>query len=86
VTSGELRLALVDDAVREARFVGRVTFRDAPFEARADEILYRPSAGTLDLRGGDPRGRPRVEDEQIAVESDAIDVRLDPRQIAARGS
>ena len=86
VTSAALRLALTNEAVREATFLGRVTFRDAPLEARADEMRYRPMASSLTLRGPDPRGRPRVEDDAIAVESDAIDVGLDPRQITAKGS
>ena len=86
ITSGTLRLGFRDDTVADAEFGGRVTFRDAPFEARADQVAYRPAGGTLGLSGQDARGRPRVENERLTVESDTIDVTLEPMQIAARGT
>lgn len=86
VTAASLRLSLADDVVRQAEFAGRVTFRDSPLEARAEQLAYRPAGGTLGLSGRDPRGRPRVEDTRLTVESDSIDVTLEPLQITARGT
>lgn len=77
--SGTLELEFDGDAVRSAIFVDHVRFVEKGLEASAREARYEPSKGTLRLDGGGPR----VADERIAIEAEAIDVTLEGRRMRA---
>jgi LPS export ABC transporter protein LptC len=84
--SSNLTVALDGDAVRSAIFTGRVQFEEQGLKAGAAEARYEPATGVLRLKGADQGGGPRVADEQIAIEADAIDVTLEGRKMAANGN
>lgn len=81
-----LRLVLDGGAVSDAAFSGQVTFRDGPLEARAGEVRYAPSAGTLRLSGAEGGRAPHVIDERLDLSASAIDVRFETGDMQARGS
>ena len=84
--SQALRVALDGDAVTGAIFTGRVEFEEQGLKASAAEARYEPAKGVLRLKGADQGGGPRVADEQIAIEADAIDVTLEGRKMLAAGN
>lgn len=79
--SQSLRLALAAEAVSEAIFTGRATFRDGTLQANATEARYSPARGTLALIGGSPA----VSDEQVVINGDTIDVAFETRTMTAAG-
>lgn len=81
-----LKIALDGDAVSEAGFAGRVTFRDQELQARAADIRYAPGGGTLRLAGADAGGRPHVSDDRITIDAGDIDLAFDSRRMTARGA
>ena len=78
-----LRVGIDEGAVTNALFTGRVQFEDNGLKASAAEAQYQPREGVLRLKGADEGGGPRVADEQIAIEADAIDVTLEGRKMLA---
>jgi LPS export ABC transporter protein LptC len=84
--SHELTVDLDGDAVSGALFTGRAQFEERGLKASAAEARYQPTAGVLRLTGADEGGGPRVADEQISIEADAIDVTLEGRKMTAAGN
>ena len=81
--SGALRTTLLDDSVTAAVFTTRVTFEAQGLRAAAGEVEYDPTGGRLRLRGPEAGRIPRVADENIEIDADAIDVTLEgPRMVA----
>src|SRR5688572_28156940 len=83
VRAESLTAMLMDDAISDAAFKGRVTFEDQGLSARAAEISYRPKQNTIALRGSDAGGPPHVSVDQITIDARTIDVGLQDRQITA---
>ena len=81
-----LTVTLDGDVVSSAIFSGRVQFEDKGLAASAAEARYEPAKGILRLKGTDEGGGPRVADEQIAIEAEAIDVTLEGRRMLAAGN
>jgi LPS export ABC transporter protein LptC len=81
--SRELVVGLEGDAVIDAVFRGQVQFEEQGLKGSAAEARYDPAKGVLRLKGADEGGGPRVADEQIEVEADAIDVTLEGRSMRA---
>jgi lipopolysaccharide export system protein LptA len=81
-----LRIGLADDIVTSASFAGRVRFEDGDLRASAASAEYEPGTGTLQLKGVDEGGGPRVADAQIQIEADAIDVTLEGPAMSATGT
>lgn len=84
--SQRLDVRLDGDTVTSAAFSGRVRFGEQGLTASAAEARYEPAAGTLRLTERDAGGGPRVADERIAIEADAIDVTLEGRKMRANGA
>jgi LPS export ABC transporter protein LptC len=84
--SRELSVVLEGDAVSGAVFSGRAQFEEQGLKASAARARYEPAAGALQLTGADEGGGPRVADEQIAIEADAIEVTLEGRKMIAAGN
>ena len=84
--SQTLAVALDGSAISSAVFKGQVQFEEAKLKASAAEARYEPTKGVLRLKGADQGGGPRVADEQIAIEAEAIDVTLEGRKMAATGN
>ncbi len=84
--SRTLQIGLDGDAISSAVFSGRVQFEEKGLRASSADAHYEPAAGVLRLKGADDGGGPRVADEQITIEADAIDVTLDGRRILAKGT
>jgi lipopolysaccharide export system protein LptA len=84
--SRELNVGLDGDAVSGAVFVGQVKFEEQGLTASAAEARYEPGKGVLRLKGADQGGGPRVADNQISIEADAIDVTLEGRKMNASGN
>ena len=84
--SRALEIAMNGDAVTSAIFTGSVTFEEQGLKAGGAEVRYAPGAGTLQLTGTDAGGGPRVADDRITIEAQAIDVGLEGRRMAAKGS
>jgi LPS export ABC transporter protein LptC len=81
--SGALRMTLLDDSVTAAVFTTGVTFQAQGLRAAAGEVEYDPAGGRLRLRGTEAGRVPRVADEAIEIDADAIDVTLEgPRMVA----
>jgi len=81
--SGALRTTLSDDSVTAAVFTTGVSFEAQGLRAAAGEIEYDPAGGGLRLRGTEAGRIPRVADENIEIDADAIDVTLEgPRMVA----
>lgn len=84
--SRELNVSLDGDAVSGAVFIGQVKFEEEGLTASAAEARYEPGKGVLRLKGADQGGGPRVADNQISIEADAIDVTLEGRKMTASGN
>ena len=85
-----LTVDLDGDAISHAVFIGNVQFEEKGLRAAAAEARYEPVKGALRLSGAEresgARSRPRVADEQIAIEADAIDLTLEGRKMNASGT
>jgi LPS export ABC transporter protein LptC len=84
--SNGLRITLAGDQVTEATFTGGARFEEQGLQASGALAQYDPAKGTLRLSGADAGRAPRVADQQIEIEADAIDVTLQGRRMAARGN
>jgi lipopolysaccharide export system protein LptA len=80
-----LNASLEGDGLRNAFFSGAVVFKEQDLEAGAAEARYQPGKEILNLSGRS-RQRPYVTDQQIHIEAREIDVTLESRDMAARGS
>lgn len=83
VRAESLTAMLVDDAVSDAAFKGRVTFEEEGLSARAAEISYQPKENTIALAGSDAGGPPHVSVDQISIDARTINVGLQDRAINA---
>jgi LPS export ABC transporter protein LptC len=81
--SQRLQVALDGNALNSAIFTGKVEFEEKGLKAGAAEAAYDPAKGGLQLKGVDEGGGPRVSDERITIEADAIDVTLEGRKMVA---
>ena len=84
--SRDLSVGLDGDAVSSAVFLGEVKFAEQGLTASAAEARYEPTKGVLRLKGADQGGGPRVADNQISIEADAVDVTLEGRKMIASGN
>jgi len=84
--SNGLRIALAGDQVTDATFTGSARFEEQGLQASGALAQYDPAKGTLRLSGADAGRAPRVADQQIEIEAEAIDVTLQGRRMAARGN
>jgi LPS export ABC transporter protein LptC len=84
-----LHVELDGDAVSDAAFTGRVTFRDTSrerrLEATAADVRYAPAKGTLRLTGMDAGGRPHVADDRISIDAGEIDLAFETHKMTAKG-
>ncbi len=83
VRARTLDTTLTDASVGDAVFTGSVRFEEQGLTAGAAELRYRPDAGVLQLNGADAGGGPRVEDDQITVNAQAITLTLQGRRMTA---
>jgi lipopolysaccharide export system protein LptA len=83
--SGELALAMSDDAISSAVFRRAVTFEEDDLRATAAEARYEPGVGRLALSGVESGALPTVSDEQLRVEAQAIAIGLEKRALDATG-
>jgi lipopolysaccharide export system protein LptA len=84
--SRALTAELDSGAIASAVFTGMVHFEEKGLRADAAEARYEPRAGRLQLKPGTDGGGPRVADDQITIEADAIDVTLEGRKMSASGN
>jgi LPS export ABC transporter protein LptC len=84
--SNGLRIALAGDQVTDATFTGSARFEEQGLQASGALAQYDPAKGTLTLSGAEAGRAPRVADQQIEIEAEAIDVTLQGRRMAARGN
>ncbi len=80
-----LTVALTDDAVSNAVFTGAVKFEEQGLQAAAGDARYDPMKGSLRLTGIEGGIVPRVSDEQVTIDANAIDVALQGRLMKATG-
>ena len=81
--SASLRTTLSGQDVTSAVFTTAVTFETGGLRASAGEVQYDPAGGGLRLRGVQGGKVPRVSDEKIEIDADAIDVTIEgPRMVA----
>jgi lipopolysaccharide export system protein LptA len=73
--------------IASARFQGAVTFSDGAWRGEAPEAFYDPEKGILRLTG--PRiaaaSLPRLADERVTVDAQAIELALDAQRLTADG-
>ena len=69
----------------EATFAGTFHFTDGPLIATSNLATYRIAAGTLALSGKEGVTGPRIKDDTLTIDADAIDVTLAPRKMVATG-
>jgi lipopolysaccharide export system protein LptA len=70
--------------VESAQFAGDVAFVQGALTARSRDARYVVGKALLRLSGRDTKGRaPRVLDERVSIEADAIEVLLDQTRITA---
>jgi len=84
-TSRTLTVELTDDAVSNAVFTGAVKFEEQGLQAAAGEARYDPMKGSLRLTGSEAGAVPRVSDDQVTIDGNAIDVGLQGRLMKATG-
>jgi LPS export ABC transporter protein LptC len=84
-TSRTLTVELADDAVSNAVFTGAVKFEEQGLQAAAGEGRYDPMKGSLRLTGIEAGAVPRVSDDQVTIDGNAIDVGLQGRLMKATG-
>ena len=80
-----LTVALSDDAVSNAVFTGAVKFEEQGLQAAAGDARYDPMKGSLRLTGIEGGVVPRVSDDQVTIDANAIDVALQGRLMKATG-
>lgn len=71
--------------LREATFAGTFHFTDGAMTATSNLALYRIAAGTLALTGKQGHADPRLKDETLTIDAEAIDITLSPRKMVATG-
>lgn len=81
-----LQVTLADDAITSAVFQGNVRFEEQGLQASGGTAQYDPGKGSLRLAGVEGGRGPRVADDQITIEADAIDVALQGRRMLAKGN
>ncbi len=69
----------------EATFIGGFTFTDGPLVAASHQARYQIAAGTLALSGREGTVVPRIQDESVTIDADALEITLSPRKMAAAG-
>jgi LPS export ABC transporter protein LptC len=84
--SRALQVVLADDAITSAVFQGNARFEEQGLQASGGTAQYDPAKGALRLAGVEAGRGPRVADEQINIEADAVDVTLDGRRMMAKGN
>ena len=72
--------------LKEATFAGTFHFTDGPLTATSSLATYRIAAGTLALGGREGVTGPRIKDDTLTIDADAIDVTLAPRKMVATGN
>ena len=80
-----LTVALTDDAVSNAVFTGAVKFEEQGLQAAAGDARYDPMKASLRLTGIEGGIVPRVSDDQVTIDANAIDVALQGRLMKATG-
>jgi lipopolysaccharide transport protein LptA len=88
-TAGLLDVALDPGMAgfRDATFSRRVHFVDGGMTSDAAQARYEPGKGVLELTGSDPAVmRPRVVNEQLAIDATRIDVTLSGPHLKAAGA
>jgi LPS export ABC transporter protein LptC len=74
-------------AFDSATFSGAARFEDTQVTGTASSLKYLADEGTLALSGSEPSSpRPRVVNEQIAVDADTVDVTLKGPVLKAKGT
>lgn len=71
--------------LKEATFAGTFHFTDGPLIATSNLATYRIAAGTLALSGKEGATGPRIKDDTLTIDADAIAVTLAPRKMVATG-
>jgi lipopolysaccharide export system protein LptA len=71
-------------AITEARFKGRVIFRDGGVRAEGPDARYAIDRGLLQL-AGTPTVMPRVVDERVSIDARAIDLTTGSKRLQAKG-
>jgi len=71
--------------LKEATFAGTFHFTDGPLTATSALANYQIAAGTLALSGKEGVTRPRIKDDTLTIDADAIAVTLAPRTMVATG-
>ncbi len=71
--------------LQEATFTGTFHFTDGSLTATSQIARYRIGAGTLALTGKQGATGPRIKDDTLTIDADAIDVTLNPRKMVATG-
>jgi len=73
--------------IGSARFQGAVTFTDGAWRGEAPEASYDPAKAILVLSGGKtPAGPlPRLADDRVTVDAQAIELALNARRLVADG-
>ena len=84
-TSRALTVALTDDAVSNAVFSGAVKFEEQGLQATAGDAQYDPRTGALRLTGAEGGVVPRVSDDEVMIDANAIDVALQGHTMKATG-
>jgi LPS export ABC transporter protein LptC len=84
-TSRALTVELTDDAVSDAVFMGAAKFEEQGLHAAAGEARYDPMKGSLRLTGIETGAVPRVSDDQVTIDGNAIEVGLQGRLMKATG-
>ncbi len=83
--SGNLAVALSNDVVTSALFSGAVKFEEQGLQAAAGNASYDPAKGSLRLTGAEGGVLPRVSDDEVTIDANAIDVALQGRLMKATG-
>ena len=76
-------LEAASGALVEAKFSGNFTFAEGAMRATSADATYNLVAGTLAMTGKDVT--PHIQDDALTIDARAIDVTLEPMQIAATG-
>ena len=71
--------------LKEATFAGTFHFTDGPLIATSNLATYRIAAGTLALSGKEGVTGPRIKDDTLTIDAEAIAVTLAPRKMVATG-
>jgi LPS export ABC transporter protein LptC len=71
--------------LKDAAFTGGFQFTDGSLTATSALARYQIVAGTLALSGSDGAIVPRIKDDTLTIDADAIDITLNPRKMVATG-